>query len=222
MQGLAKGYYKFAVHITRLAYLNLLWVVFTLLGLIIFGFMPATAAMFSVTRKWVLGEPDIPIFKTFWKTYREEFFKLNVYGIILMVSVYLLVIGFNILFFHPSVVYKIASFGIVAIFILYAIVLTYFFPIYVHFDLKKGTDYVKWPFVIGIVHPILTLVLIVGISLLVYAVYSVFPGILFFFAASVVAYIITYGAAATFDKYEVENELEDKDEDAESTATDEV
>lgn len=209
MQGLAAGYYKFAVHITRLAYLNLLWVVFTLLGVIIFGFMPATAAMFSVTRKWVMGEPETPIFKTFWKTYREEFFKLNVYGIILMGSVYLLIIEFNILFHQPSVVYKLASFGIVAIFILYAIVLTYFFPIYVHFNLSKATDYVKWPFVIGVVHPILTFILIVGISVLLYAIWFVIPGLLFFFAGSVVAYIITFGAAATFDKYEVKEAKDD-------------
>lgn len=208
MQGFALGYYKIAVHVTRLAYLNLLWVVFTLVGLIIFGIMPATAAMFSVTRKWVLGEPDIPIFETFWKTYRKEFVKTNVFGIFFMISIYLLIIEFNILFSQPSMVYKIASFGVVAIFILYAIVLTFFFPIYVHFNLK-ATDYIKWPFIIGMVHPILTVVMIVGTGILFYAVYTIIPGLLFFFGGSVAAYILTAGAAMTFDKYESKNVTED-------------
>ena len=49
-------------------------VCFTMLGIGVFGFMPATTALFSVTRKWIMGKTDIPIFKTFWQAYRGEFF----------------------------------------------------------------------------------------------------------------------------------------------------
>ncbi len=48
--------------ITKIAYLNLLWLGFTLLGLIIFGIFPATAATFTVARKWVTGYPDVAIY----------------------------------------------------------------------------------------------------------------------------------------------------------------
>lgn len=201
MQGFVSGYYTFATWATRLAYLNILWVFFTIIGLGIFGFMPATAAMFAVVRKWIMGEHDIPIYQTFWTSYRREFFQANGLGLILFIIGYLLVIQFNILFFQERIVYKIASFSVVALFILYAIVLTYLFPIFVHFHLRL-VDYLKWPFVIGIIHPILTLLLIVGISVLAYIVYMTIPALLFFFGGSVVAYLLMLGASQTFHKYE--------------------
>ena len=58
---------SFCEWVLKFFYANLLWFVFTMLGLGVFGFMPATTALFSVTRKWIMGKTDIPIFKTFWQ-----------------------------------------------------------------------------------------------------------------------------------------------------------
>lgn len=178
-----------------------LWLAFTLLGLGIFGITPATAAMFAVTRKWVHQEKDIPIFQTFFQSYKKEFIQANLLGIILMFVAYILVIQFNILFHQEKLMYKLASFSVVALMILYVIILTYFFPIFVHFRLK-WFDYLKWPFVIGIVHPILTVVLIGGISVLIIVVYHSIPALLFFFSGSVISYLIMLGVSQTFYKYE--------------------
>ncbi|MEI3612679.1 YesL family protein [Pseudogracilibacillus sp. SO30301A] len=202
MHGFIAGYYKFSVWAMKLAYVNLLWTIFTLLGFGVFGFMPATVAMFSVIRKWNMGEEDIPVFKTFWDSYRKEFFKANGLGIILFIIGYILVIEFQILRQQENIIYFIVSFGVLAIFILYAIVLTYFFPIYVHFNLKI-TDYLKWPFIIGVVHPILTLFMMGGFAAIVYVTYITIPAILFFFGGSVTAYFIMWGASKTFEKYEI-------------------
>ncbi len=202
MHGFIAGYYKFSVWAMKLAYVNLLWTIFTLLGFGVFGFMPATVAMFSVIRKWNMGEEDIPVFKTFWDTYRKEFFKANGLGIILFIIGYILVIEFQILRLQENIIYFIVSFGVLAVFILYAIVLTYFFPIYVHFNLKI-TDYLKWPFIIGVVHPILTLFMMGGFAAIVYVTYITIPAILFFFGGSVTAYFIMWGASKTFEKYEI-------------------
>jgi len=204
MEGFIAGYYKFSVWITRFAYLNLLWILFTLLGFIVFGFMPATAAMFAVVRKWNMGEDDIPIFKTFWKAYREDFLKTNGLGLILFFIGYILIMEFKILRLQESVIYFIVSFSVLAILILYAIVLTYFFPIYVHFNLKIS-DYLKWPFIIGIVHPILTLFLVVGTVLFAYITFITIPAILFFFGGSVIAFFIMWGVSKTFSKYELKD-----------------
>lgn len=202
MHGFIAGYYKFSVWTMRLAYVNFLWTLFTLLGLGVFGFMPATVAMFSVVRKWNMGEEEIPVFKTFWRSYRKEFLKTNGLGVILFFIGYLLVIEFQILRLQENVIYIIVSFGVLAILILYAIVLTYFFPIYVHFNLKI-TDYIKWPFIIGIVHPILTLFMMVVLVTIVYLIFITIPAILFFFGGSVTAYFIMWGASKTFEKYEI-------------------
>jgi len=205
MQGFVAGYYNFALWATRLAYLNLLWIVFTILGLGVFGITPATVAMFAVVRKWVHKDRDIPIFKTFWEVYKKEFVQANILGMILFLIGYLLVIQFNILFHQESMMYKIAAFSVVALMILYTIILTYVFPVFVHFKLKTF-DYLKWPFIIGIVHPILTVVLIVGIAVLVTIVYNTIPALLFFFGGSVLAYLLMLGANETFHKYEADND----------------
>ncbi|WP_421102885.1 DUF624 domain-containing protein [Sporosarcina psychrophila] len=47
--------------ITRLAYIYLLWILFSLAGGMISGFFPATIAMFAISREWLKGISEIPI-----------------------------------------------------------------------------------------------------------------------------------------------------------------
>lgn len=201
MHGFVAGYYKGCVLITRLAYVNFLWVLFTMLGLGVFGLMPATAAMFGVVRKWEMKE-EINTFSTFLRIYKEEFVKTNLFGIVLFVIGYLLVMEFQILRSQESTIYLIVSFGVLAVFLMYLIILTYFFPVFVHFNLKF-IDYMKWPFVIGVVHPLLSIFLFVVIGCGIYMTFVTIPALLFFFGGSVTAYIIMWGAAKTFPKYEM-------------------
>ncbi|GAF20232.1 hypothetical protein JCM19046_4941 [Bacillus sp. JCM 19046] len=49
----------------RMAYLNIIWLLFTAIGLFLFGFMPATVALFTLVRKQLLKQ-DVPVFKTFF------------------------------------------------------------------------------------------------------------------------------------------------------------
>lgn len=201
MNGFVAGYYRFAVWITRFAYLNLLWVLFSLVGLLFFGVLPATTAMFAVVRKWIDGDRDIPIFKTFWQSYRKEFIKINLLGYGILIVGYLLTIEFQILRSQEHISYIIASFGVVGLFIIYFIILLYIFPIFVHFKLKP-LEYIKWAFVIGIGHPFLTLFLFGVIIALVYLTFITIPALLFFFGGSISAYILMWGASQTFPKYE--------------------
>lgn len=204
MTSIAQGYYSIAVWITRFAYVNILWIAFTILGLGIFGLMPATVAMFAVVRKWNMGEQDTAIFPLFWKTYRQEFVKANGLGLLLAAVGYLLTIEFQILGTQTSLIYQMVQFSVVVILILFAMVVAYFFPIYVHFNLKF-MDYIKWPFIIGVIHPILTVVLLVGVGLLLSITFYSLPALLFFFGGSVTAYILMWGVSKTFGKYEVNN-----------------
>lgn len=201
MQGFINGYYTMCVWITRFVYLNLLWILFTLLGIGIFGFFPSTAAMFSVVRKWIMGEPDVPIFKTFWKSYRKDFIKSNILGLLMLFAGYFLYIELQILRSQESFIYFVASLMIIATFILYLITFVYLFPLFVHFDIKT-IQYLKWSLIIGVFHPILTIVLGVGIYIIHYATFMFAPALLFLFGGSVTAYLIMRGAYLTFSKYE--------------------
>ncbi|WP_188454948.1 YesL family protein [Virgibacillus oceani] len=201
MSNFVNGYYRLCVWITRMAYVNILWVLFSVAGIGIFGFLPATAAMFAVVRKWVMGNEDIPIFTIFMKSYRKEFIKANIVGYILLLIGYVLFAELQILWAQQSTIYFVAGFGVLAIFFMYFIVLLYLFPIFVHFNLSTF-QYINWPAIIGIVHPILTIVLGIGIVFIHYFTFVTLPALLFFFGGSVTAYILMWGASKTFSKYE--------------------
>lgn len=205
MSGFISGYYQFSIWTMRLAYLNVCWVVFTLLGLGIFGFMPATTAMFAIVRKWHNGETDIPVFSTFWETYRTEFLKTNAIGLVLLVVGYVLIVELHILRAQESMVYYIVSFVVLTTLALYVVVLTYFFPIFVHFNLKT-IDYLKWPFIIGIIHPILTVFMLGVIGGAYYLIWISIPALFFFFGGSVSAFFIMWAASKTFSKYETQTQ----------------
>lgn len=205
MSGMANGFYKFADWATRLFYVNVLWMAFTLLGLVLFGLFPATAAMFAVIRKWNEGEDDIPVFKTFWESYKTEFIRVNILGWVLAILGYLIYIEFSILRTQDSVVYYIASFGVIAQLILYMVIVLYFFPIFVHFNLKMF-DYLKWPFILGIQHPILTVFLTVVLNVLIFVTLNTLPVLAVLFGGSVIAFITMWGISKTFANYEQQEE----------------
>ena len=204
MNGFVNGYYQFSLWAMRLAYVNILWFVFTLVGLFFFGLMPATAGMFAVVRKWVSGDTDIKIFQTFRKSYSKEFFKANLLGYLLAGVGYLLYIELQILRAQENMVYFVASYGVIALYLVLLIVLLYSFPIFVHFNVNALQN-IKWAFVIGVIHPVLTIAMIAILGLVHYVAFMTIPALLFFFGGSVTAFILTWGASKTFTKYEPSN-----------------
>ena len=51
-------FYAITEYVMQLAYINLLWILFTLLGFGIFGLFPSTAALFAVTNEWVTEQKN--------------------------------------------------------------------------------------------------------------------------------------------------------------------
>src|SRR5699024_2717653 len=208
MNNLANGFYGFSVWVTRFTYVSILWVLFTILGLGIFGISPATAALFVITRKWVQKDIDIPIFKTFWEEYKQHFWKTNGLGLVLLAFGYVLSIEYIVLSNMDGFMYNIATLFVICQIVLYVIVLVYFFPVYAHFHIEKRFDYYKWPFVIGIVHPILTVILFAVIGTIQFVTMYFLPLPLNFIGMGLSAYVASWGASLTFAKYEL-SEKED-------------
>src|SRR5699024_10246806 len=129
-----------------------------------------------------------------------DFFKTSILGGILFLIGYMLSMECKILRLQEDSLYIMVSFSVLAILTLCVIVLTCFFPIYVRF-LLEITTYLKWPLIVGIVHPILTLFLIVGTLLLTYVTFMTIPALLFFFGGSAIAFFIMWAVSKTFPKY---------------------
>jgi uncharacterized membrane protein YesL len=200
LNGLMGVLYRFAEWIMRLAYANLLWILFTLTGLVLFGFFPSTIGLFAVVRKWVRGEHDIPVFKTYWNTFRTEFVKGNILGFILSLIGCMIYIDLKFFQLQHGIPFLFLSYLFIALFFVYFLTLAYFFPVFVHYDLSMF-QYIKQSFFIMISQPFGTIVMVAGM-LVVYYIMLFIPGLIPFFAASLFAYVVTWIASRVFSRLE--------------------
>jgi uncharacterized membrane protein YesL len=199
MNGFMARVYQFCEWVMRLAYVNILWIVFTLAGLVLFGFMPATAAMFAVTRKWIMGQVHIPVFKTFWENYKKDFIKVNALG--LFVAILGVILYLDLRFIgeiFEGFWYYVSFYGLISILLMYILVLLYIFPVYVHYKLGFFS-YIKYAFLIGISNPGLSILMVLGTAG-VYVMLMFLPGLLPFLSVSLVAFICMRAAFSAFAK----------------------
>jgi len=180
----------------KLAYLNLLWIGFSLAGGIIIGIMPATLALFAVIRKWLMGEKEIPIFQTFWHSYKSDFVTINMIGLVFVLVGFILAIDIYFFSTMHSLLSKsfLILFSILGFF--YFITFLYLFPTFVHFELK-GFQYVKYAMILGISNIIGTIVMVLGFVAISF-VFIKLPATIIFFGMSILAVIIMWPAYRGF------------------------
>ena len=193
------GFYNVLEWIMWLIYLNALWVFFTIIGLGLFGFFPATVSMFTIIRQLLLKE-EKSIFKTFLLTYKQEFFKANGIGLILAVIAYVLYMDLLFLDAIQGILYNLFQIGLIFISIIFLITVIYIFPVYVHFNLKFFQNF-KHAFLIGIFSPLANLAIIIGFALLYY-IYKWIPGLIPAFGLGLVSLLITVSVMFAFTRFE--------------------
>src|SRR5690625_2386551 len=135
----------FFERVMRMAYLNVLWITFTMVGFLVLGIFPATTALCAVIRKWFKDGEEIPIFKVFWETYRRQFWVSNVLGLILFSSGYVLYFYFMVFSTMENLIGIFLNGLLISVGAMYVIILTNIFPVLVNYDLK-GKQYLKYAF----------------------------------------------------------------------------
>ena len=196
---------KFFDWVARLALLNVLWILFTVLGLGFLGVFPAIAATFTITRMWVSGETDLPVVRTFWKFYKKDFIKSNILGYILSVLGYILYLDFVFLTVSPSNAVNILTIPFVLITFIFILTLLYVFPVFVYYDMKI-LQVIKSAFFIMFSNPLETLTMLVG-TLGIGVILWSFQSIAIFFGPSVLSIIIMMPAYKAFQKVESKRQL---------------
>ncbi|MGN8645342.1 YesL family protein [Gracilibacillus sp. HCP3S3_G5_1] len=184
--------------ITKVAYLNLLWIGFSLLGLIIVGLFPATAATFSVARKWVTGNTDIPLFKTFWKGFRQSLVQANILGYILVIVSYILYLDFLFITVVQNDYLLLLTIPFLFITILFILTSFYIFPVYAHYDMKL-LQVIKSSFFMMILNPLQTIVMLLGSFGIIYGLWH-FQWMALFFSMSLLAVALSMPAHKAFSK----------------------
>ena len=196
---------KIAYKMINLAYINLLWILFTIVGLGVFGVFPATSALFTVVRKLIKDEDNIKIFSLFWVSYRTTFIQSNGFGLAFLLMAYF--IYFDLYFLQSNSGSLQFLFPII-IFIMISTIITllFLFPVFTHFNLKFF-QYFKQSFLIAITSPfeVLAIGSLVGI---IYFIATMLPGIIPLFTVSVFAYVTTLISFRAFTRIEKRQHLE--------------
>lgn len=197
LRGLTGQFFRICEITSKMAYVNLLWIIFTIIGLGVFGFAPATVALFAVIRKWIMGDSDIQVFSTFLLNYRKEFLKSNLLGLILLSIGFILFIDF--VYLPMGGLYTFFRAILILVSIMYIVILLFIFPFYVHYDWEFKL-YFKNSLLIGLGHPHIIILIIIGI-IIHYQIIIRIPGIIPFFSISVFAYIIMSASNIVIKKW---------------------
>jgi len=178
--------YQLCKWITHFAYLNILWVVFTFVGGVVFGLFPSTVTLFTIARKNTMGESDFPVFRTFLETFRKEFIRANGLGwLVLLMGV---IWYFDLNFFRQfeGLFFIVMDYFMVVVGLIYLILLLYILPVYVHYDLKL-LQYIKRALTIAFLRPGNLSLMFLG-TLGAYYFYINVPAVIPLFGISLLAY----------------------------------
>ena len=185
--------------ITRMAYVNVLWLIFLLPGLVIFGVFPATTALMAIIHQRLQGKTDIPIFGTFLERYKKEFINSNKLGYIFVLLGYILYLDFLFLISAADA----ALYFTIPFLIITSIAFSaslYAFPMLVHYEMKPF-QIVKRAFFIMMLNPSQTMLMLIG-TIGVGSILWYFQGLALFFSFSILALIVMMPAIKAFERIE--------------------
>lgn len=223
-KGLMGGFYKITEWIMRISGSNLLWLLcsspflFFVLTMLVspemnadflreilwfmaivapFTLFPATAALFSVTRKWVMGDMDVSIIKTYFKGYKENYKQSMVGGIFYTLLIVIMIVDYNV---YMKQLNNLQFIGIVILvfMVLLLVSLFNFFSMVSHYYLKV-TQLIKNAILLTILRPFRVLYTLIITGVLVLITIR-FPWMIFFGFMSLTAYVAFYNFYAAYNK----------------------
>lgn len=184
--------------VTRLALLNVLALAFTIISLGVLGLFPALSASFAITRKWVSGETDIPVVRSFWKYFKKDFWKSNLLGYMIAAVSYILYLDFVFLTVYPGDITSLLTIPFIIISTIFILTVLYIFPVFVHFQMTLF-QVIKSAFFIMLSNPLPTLMMAVGVLGIAVIIYFL-QGLVIFFGISVLSVAIMMPAYRAFQK----------------------
>lgn len=189
--------------VLRLIWTNLLWIGYTLLGLVIFGIMPATVALFTVTRRWTRKEFNFSIWEVFKETYFSEWKDSNKIGLVFWLIGFVLVVDFRFAFFLEGFVSLVLIFSFIFLSLIFIMTLIFFFPLYVHYTYSLK-EYIKQSFIYSVVSMKETIMILLGLFFIGFLIYRT-PGFIPFLTGVLPAYWIMNVCMNKFRQLEKEH-----------------
>lgn len=187
---------KTMIWLSDMLQIQILWILFTVLGLGVVGFFPSTLAMFTMMRDRIYKDEKLNYPKRFYEEFKANIIRANILGYSLLAISVLLVVYFRMTFNidnHFSTLFVFLGYGLV---ILFGLLTLYIFPVYAHFDLGF-LEIIRHSFVFMVSVPFMT----IAMAALVVAFVMTFERLLIlvpFVSIAILAYGITYFAQLAF------------------------
>ncbi len=243
MKGAMGGLYKLTEWITRIAFSNILWVICTspflfivltkflmavqtpeahneqllsnwILGILSpFVLFPATAALFTVVRKWVMGNPDVSVFKTFFKGYKENYKQSMIGGIFYTLLFVIMYVDYTV-YMTQLDGFQLVGIVMLVLLIVLFVSLFNFFSMTVHYEMKT-TQLLKNAVLLTLIRPFRVFSTLIGSAVLAY-IGTQMPVLFVFFLFCLMALFAFFNFYATFTKMQEQQEKMKKAEEEES------
>lgn len=227
MKGLMGGLYRITEWIMRFSVTNLLWLitaipffflgtpllfseaeldtgsVFSVLLLMAaaapFTLFPSTSAMFSMVRKWLTGEEDAPLLKTFFKSYKQNYVQSMLGGLLYTVLIALLIVNYRF-YLNLDNGFQVLSILFIVLMLLVIISMFNFFCILAHLHMKT-IAIVKNAVLLTMGKPFTSLFIVITNGFIAYICITQFNMFLaFFFMGSLIAYMTFFHFNRMFEK----------------------
>lgn len=176
----------------------------------IFTLFPATAAMFTVTRKWITGEEDVSLFKTFFRGYKENYKQSMIGGIFFVLLFSVLWVNFHF-YREMTGMMQMLAYMFIAFFIILFVAFFHYFSIMVHFHMKTFQVF-KNALLITIGRPIRTFIILLLNCAVIYLSFAQFTFLIPFFMGSIIAYLSFHQFYQIFRKTQDQLEREKQQE----------
>lgn len=186
--------------IMRLVTANLMWLLFTLVGGVIFGFAPASVGLFVVTRKWINKDYDTSIFKTFKETFKSNFIKANLVMYTSLVFLSILLMDLNFFGNRSGIVFELLTLVTYFLIFIWIITMLYIIPLFVHFEFKFWENF-RNAFALALSSPTQTL-LMISYCIFTAIVALHFPSIVLFFGSSGLAFGLSWLTNNALSRYQ--------------------
>jgi uncharacterized membrane protein YesL len=245
-RGLMGGFYRISEWIMRLSVTNVLWIVtafpvfffvlnmfvaqdeaqvqaslFAIAVLAPFTLFPSTSAMFALARKWITGDGDVSLLKTYFRAYKENYVQSMIGGIIFMVM--LGILFFNFRFYSTQTGYAgMLSYLFIALSVLLLLAVFNFFCIVVHLHMKTLQVF-KNALLITIGQPIRSFLIGISNVVILWISFTQFTFLIPFFMGSLMAIVTFWHFHNGFRKIlNKQEELENRENETSEDASAEV
>lgn len=242
-KGVMGGLYKISEWIMRLSVINLLWVLcsspfvfflFTKLlvsqqnllnesitmnwamGIVApFTLFPATAAMFTVARKWVTGDVDVRLWNTFFKGFKENYKQSMVGGIFYTLLAVIMYVDLKV-YMTQMQGFQFVGIIMIVLLIIMLVSMFNFFSMVVHYHMKTF-QLLKNALLITVIRPIRSISTVV-VAVVIGFISLRYPFLIVFFAGSVIAAFTFYNFHLMYLKMQSQLEKEQMEKEDEESA----